>query len=114
MRTPPRLQGIFLIITAPVLAANLLADGPYVLLDLRVRQGRTQPHRPVARLPGCAGRAHGNAFGGIGCMQSRHQTTPRQGKVAMDRPAGEYRQRITSKVLTAGLGSSPQIWRLKI
>jgi hypothetical protein len=42
------LQGIFLIITAPVLAANLLADGPYVLLDLRVRQGRHSLTVPLA------------------------------------------------------------------
>ena len=34
----PLLQGIFLVITFAVLAANLLADFVYVLLDPRVRQ----------------------------------------------------------------------------
>jgi peptide/nickel transport system permease protein len=34
----PLLQGIFLVITLTVLAANLIADFVYVLLDPRVRQ----------------------------------------------------------------------------
>ena len=73
------MQGIFLIITAPVLATNLLADGPYVLLDLRVRQGRhslTVPWRDCQDAPGDA---HGNAFGGIGChaVPSSDHSTPR-------------------------------------
>jgi peptide/nickel transport system permease protein len=34
----PLIQGIFLIITFAVLAANLLADTVYVLLDPRTRQ----------------------------------------------------------------------------
>ena len=34
----PLLQGIFLVITLTVLAANLLADFVYVVLDPRVRQ----------------------------------------------------------------------------
>ena len=37
-RDYPLLQGIFLIITFTVLAANLLADFVYVLLDPRTRQ----------------------------------------------------------------------------
>jgi peptide/nickel transport system permease protein len=35
----PLMQGIFLVITVAVLVANLLADGLYVLLDPRIRQG---------------------------------------------------------------------------
>jgi peptide/nickel transport system permease protein len=35
----PLMQGIFLVITLAVLVANLLADGLYVLLDPRIRQG---------------------------------------------------------------------------
>jgi peptide/nickel transport system permease protein len=35
----PLMQGIFLVITVAVLIANLLADGLYVLLDPRIRQG---------------------------------------------------------------------------
>ena len=35
----PLMQGIFLVITLSVLVANLLADGLYVLLDPRIRQG---------------------------------------------------------------------------
>jgi peptide/nickel transport system permease protein len=34
----PLLQGIFLVITLTVLAANLIADFVYVALDPRVRQ----------------------------------------------------------------------------
>jgi peptide/nickel transport system permease protein len=34
----PLLQGIFLVITFTVLAANLLADVVYVIIDPRVRQ----------------------------------------------------------------------------
>jgi peptide/nickel transport system permease protein len=37
-RDYPLLQGIFLIITFAVLAANLVADFVYVLLDPRTRQ----------------------------------------------------------------------------
>jgi len=36
----PLMQGIFLIITLAVLAANMLADVSYALLDPRVREGR--------------------------------------------------------------------------
>jgi peptide/nickel transport system permease protein len=35
----PLMQGVFLVITVAVLVANLLADGLYVLLDPRIRQG---------------------------------------------------------------------------
>lgn len=35
----PLMQGIFLVITVAVLVANLVADGLYVLLDPRIRQG---------------------------------------------------------------------------
>ena len=35
----PLMQGVFLVITLAVLVANLLADGLYVLLDPRIRQG---------------------------------------------------------------------------
>jgi peptide/nickel transport system permease protein len=35
----PLMQGIFLVITLAVLVANLLADGLYVVLDPRIRQG---------------------------------------------------------------------------
>jgi peptide/nickel transport system permease protein len=37
-RDYPLLQGIFLIITIAVLAANLLADFVYIFLDPRIRQ----------------------------------------------------------------------------
>jgi peptide/nickel transport system permease protein len=37
----PLMQGIFLVITLAVLAANLLADALYVALDPRIRQGVT-------------------------------------------------------------------------